>query len=446
LLRDPATTAPPGSTAAPPTAEDPTGREPSSPGRSPAERQPDVDPACLLGEDGVGGILGGLGGDGVDGDVRTQIDKIAELVAEERGLEWKHPVTPELLPAKEFDQRVADMVKAEYPVEQADVDSRLLQLLGAVPKGTDLKALQQDLLSGQVAGYYDPDSGDIVVRLPSGADSLDANGQMTLAHELDHALTDQALGLPDTEAPGASDADQARLALVEGDATLLMQRFGLRNLSLRDQLETAASPDVAAAQEELAKAPPYLQEELLFPYTAGLGYACRLQQDGGWQEIDAAYRDLPTTTAEILYADRAGVDAVDPRDVPDAGGAWQQARRDSFGAAPLLWLFRAPGGDVDAAIRDADDAAHRWAGGEVRVFADGARSALGLALVDSADKGRLCDAVERWYTASFDTSNADEGSATVMTGGDQVGALRCDGRDVRLGIAPDQATALTLAG
>jgi hypothetical protein len=33
-----------------------------------------------------------------------------------------------------------------------------------------------------------------------------------------------------------------------------------------------------------------------------------------------------------------------------------------------------------------------------------------------------------------------------MTGGDQVGALRCDGRDVRLGIAPDQATALTLAG
>ena len=103
------------------------------------------------------------------------------------------------------------MVRAEYPVEQADLDSRALQLLGAVPRGTDLKALQEDLMSGQVAGYYDPETGDVVVRVPEGGGSLDANGQITLAHELDHALTDQALGLPDIEEVGASDANLARL-------------------------------------------------------------------------------------------------------------------------------------------------------------------------------------------------------------------------------------------
>ena len=32
-----------------------------------------------------------------------------------------------------------------------------------------------------------------------------------------------------------------------------------------------------------------------------------------------------------------------------------------------------------------------------------------------------------------------------MAGGDQVGALACEGRDVRLGIAPDEATAVGLA-
>jgi hypothetical protein len=32
-----------------------------------------------------------------------------------------------------------------------------------------------------------------------------------------------------------------------------------------------------------------------------------------------------------------------------------------------------------------------------------------------------------------------------MTGGDQVGVLRCSGREVRLGIAPDESSAATLA-
>ena len=33
----------------------------------------------------------------------------------------------------------------------------------------------------------------------------------------------------------------------------------------------------------------------------------------------------------------------------------------------------------------------------------------------------------------------------MMDGGGQVGALHCDGRDVRLGIGPDEATAAALA-
>ena len=88
---------------------------------------------------------------------------------------------------------------------------------------------------------------------------------------------------------------------------------------------------------------------------------------------------------------------------------------------------------------------HAWAGGEVALFTDGERSALGLALVDDGDTGVLCSAVEEWYQAAFQTDATESGGTTVLDGGGQVGVLRCDGPDVRLGIAPDEATATALA-
>ena len=290
--------------------------------------------------------------------------------------------------ATEFEQQLADKTKAEYPDAQADLDSRLLGLLGAVPKGTDMKALQAELMAGQVAGYYDPDSGELVVRTPDGSSSLDANGQITLAHELDHALTDQVLGLPDTAKPGESDADLAQLGLVEGDATLLMEQFSLGSVSLLDQLGAAMSPDAAAAQQQLDGAPSYLRNQLMFPYLSGLSYVCRLYVQGGWPAVDAAYRDLPQTTAELLYPDRAGVAPKDPGAIASPGGGWTEAQEDTLGAAQLLWLFQAPGGDEGKAITDAAQAAQRWAGGDLALFTSGEKSALGVALVDTDGRRR----------------------------------------------------------
>jgi hypothetical protein len=405
---------------------------------------PNLDPACL-GLDGRD-PLGNLRGEPIEGTVEEQVAKITELVERQRGLQFKHPVTPEFLPSDEFEQRLAKTVDEEYPAAQADIDSRMLGVLGAVPNGTDLRALQADLMTGQVAGYYDPDTGDLVVRVPDGNGSLDANGQVTLAHELDHALTDQVLGLPDAERVGESDSDLARLGLVEGDATLLMQQFSMQALGLLGQLGAALSPDALAAQSQLDDVPYYLQRELMFPYLTGLEYACRLHQDGGWPRVNDAYRDLPLTSAEVMYADDTGMVPEDPRDPAQPPARWKVAQHDTFGAAQLLWLLQAPGGDVSKAVAGADEAARHWAGGEVVLSTKDDQSALGLALVDDRDGGTLCSAVEDWYQAAFGGSRAQDGDAVVMDGGGQAGVLRCDGRDVRLGIAPDLGTATRLAG
>ena len=206
---------------------------------------------------------------------------------------------------------MVDMVTEEYAAAMPTPDSRILSLLGAIPEGTDLRALQSDLLAGQVAGYYDPESGDIVVR-DDGDGELDVTERLTLAHELDDALTDQALGLPDTDVEGQSDANLAGLALVEGDATLLMQQWALANLGLADQFQQLLDPQVAQAQADLENVPPYLRQELMFPYLNGLSYVCRLFVEGEWPAVDAAYQDPPATTAEVLFPEDAGAAPQDP--------------------------------------------------------------------------------------------------------------------------------------
>jgi hypothetical protein len=404
-----------------------------------------VDPKCLFGDDPAGALGGLTKGGGITGTVEEQVATIADLVQAERGLTFKTDVKPEFLPAAEFDARIADMVKAQYPAGEADLDGRQLGLLGAVPEGTDMKAVQTDLLSGQVAGYYDPDSGDVVVRVPEGSGSLDVNGQITLAHELDHMLTDQRLGLPRTDEAGESDANLAALALTEGDATLLMQRFTLQNVGLMDQLGSAISPDAAASEQDLANVPSYLRNELLFPYTSGMAYTCRLSANGGWPAVDKAYSDLPATSAEILFDGRDNAAPAATAPLGALGGSWDEARRDTFGAAPLLWLFKAPGGDEGKALPDAEALAQHWAGGDLVLYTDGPKSALGLSLVDTADGGALCDAVRSWYGAAFGAGSTG-GDVTTFDGAGRAAALRCHGRDVVLGIAPDAPTASALAG
>jgi hypothetical protein len=223
----------------------------------------------------------------------------------------------------------------------------------------------------------------------------------------------------------------------------------LAGVALDHQLALAGDPSIVGAQEVLERAPHYLRAQLEFPYLEGAGFVCELHQGGGWGAVDAAYRDLPTTTAQILFPDRyaARVSAADPRDPGLPGGRWARARMDSLGAAQLLWLFEAPGGDIARALDDPRRAATAWAGGEIHLYTDGPATAVGVALVEGAGAG-LCDAIGRWYRAAFREAGpapADPGEALTSDGPTQDAVLHCDGADVRLGIAPDLSTARALA-
>jgi hypothetical protein len=387
-----------------------------------------------------------------DGSVEEQVQAIADQVERLRELEFTDPVDPEFVSPQESTDLVQDLFLEEYTEAIGDVEERLLTTVGAIPAGTDLRSVRSDLLGQQVAGFYDPETGQLVVR--QAGEDLSPTDRVVLAHELDHALTDQALGLPvpDDLRAGREDADLAGSSLAEGDATLLMQQFST-SLPLDERLQgfdASALTEAIQAQADLADVPPYLQSELTFPYEDGLTFACDLYREGGWGALDRAYRDPPDSTLEIMFPDRfrEGFVPFDPRDPELRLKAWRSTATLEMGAAPLLWLFQAPGGDPDAALADPRGSVEAWAGGEVHVWTNGQDTAVAMVLAEQSGRDTLCADVGEWYGASFqddrETGTADGG--LEATGATQDAVVACTADEVQVGIAPGLRTARLLAG
>lgn len=384
-----------------------------------------------------------------DGDASQQIDEIADIVGDLRELEFSAEPEPQFLDDAQISERIRQEVREEYDPQAAEVDTRVLSAFGAVPADIDLLALQSDLLASQVAGFYDPETDELVVRAGDTAGGLDPTTQTVLAHELQHAVADQHFGLPIdvTEDTAQGDAALAALSLIEGDASLTQQQFSVVGLDLSEQLELNTDPNVIDAQRQLEQAPHYLAQSLQFPYVAGLQFVCERFLDGGWEAVNATYDRLPASSVEIMDAARYGTPPVDPRDPAAPGRGWTSVRTTTLGAADLLWLFEAPGDDPGQALDGARDLALTWTGGELTAWTNGDATAVGVALTQQQADGPLCNAVATWYERAFpDSTDAPprSGERLVRESAGQTAVVTCADDEVRLGIAPDVATARAL--
>jgi hypothetical protein len=416
--------------------------------------------------------------------LNAQINTIATWDEQARELEFTQLPEPSLLTPDELTAKVQQEVDQSYSPAEAALDSRLLGALGAVPPGFDMRAGTSALLGDQVAGFYDPSTKQLVLGTNDARRPLSSVGEVTLAHELIHALTDQIVGLPSldvtTTPAGVLDPDrvQARRSLVEGDATLVMDRFTLSALSAQQQLQILNDPALKGQNGSLATVPNYLRDQLTFPYEAGLDFTCALQRAGGWKAVNGAYSQPPSTSAQILFPDRfaSREAAADPADPGALGGPWIKDRAQTFGAADLLSLFKAPGDNPAVALPDPKAATAAWGGGETVQWSNGNQTAVGLSLAERSAGGgglasslafhpaqvepptttpagpapgarRLCDSIRDWYSAAFPggrdgAPNGDE--VKVWDGDRQHAVLRCVNGNVRLGMGPDVETARAL--
>ncbi len=176
-----------------------------------------------------------------------------------------------------------------------------LKRLGLAPPDFQYRALILRVLTEQVAGYYDPKTGEFHL-----ADWIDLDGQRPImAHELTHALQDQHFNLRRFEhwPKGDSDAELAAHALIEGDATLAMAQY-VTNNPLRALAFLKSLGTTGMTSQELDKAPRALRETLLFPYQEGINWTSNLYKHGGWDRVSKAFAELPQSTEQILHPEK----------------------------------------------------------------------------------------------------------------------------------------------
>lgn len=354
---------------------------------------------------------------------------IEQQVEQLRGLTTARPFNPTILSTAELRTKMLQDVTSSESAADLARQQLLYQGLGLLPAGANLQQLQVDLLSGQVAGFYDPATKQLYVVSKTG--SLGPAEKVTFAHEFDHALQDQAFGLAGfgTDTIGQGDRSIARLALVEGDATLLMAQWARIGLSLTDLLALSVQANDPTAIAQLKAMPAILRESELFPYVDGLAFVSRLYAQGGWQAVDQVWRHPPDSSSQILhpalYAAHVEPVAVKiPSGVPAAlGSGWQVTLTDTMGEFALrLWLNPSAvnemagltGGDSGAAGPASGDGATDWAGDRIELC-QGPGGSWAIVLATSWRTGA---AATRFSAAAAAAISSAHGlpHATVTTG------------------------------
>jgi hypothetical protein len=314
---------------------------------------------------------------------------LMRFTQEARGLPFLRPVRVTLLADAAFRARL----QGEEDEESAKADEELrttqhvLEGLGLLEKGTDLKKAADSLYGDAVVGFYDTKKDDLVVR----GEQVTVGVRTTLVHELTHALQDQHFDIDRDDLDDRDDESaQGLQGLVEGDAVRIERRY-LDSLSGREQ-KAAEAEEAAAGAGIDPGIPRVLLQIVAFPYFAGPQFATAVFEAGGQARLDEAYATPPTTSEHLLHPERF-LAGDGPREVaaPKAGG--KVIDEGVLGELGLLLVLNATG-------TSGERAATGWGGDRYVAWRDGDHTCVRTTLTmdspqDDAELRRALDDLAR---------------------------------------------------
>jgi hypothetical protein len=327
--------------------------------------------AALLG----GGGDGGGGGAGCEqraqqvqseAELKRAVQQMMPAVERATGLTFKQ--RPVVL--RRSRTQVRDYVIHKFdddlpPTELAGAEAAY-RLFGLIPDSLDLRRMMIDLLTEQVAGYFDPDSNALY--LPTDIDPSQA--RLVISHELVHALQDQYLNLDSlVELKRQNDRRTAAQSILEGQATLaqilvLMPEQKLESLPNFWDLRGA----LGKQQDQMkvfSSAPLWLRESLIFPYLGGAEFMRWFERTYPGKQPYGPL--MPVSTTQILHPDRY-VAGDKPRSLVFAAPRSDSVRyEDGLGEFEIRLLFEQLLGDDSTAALLASG----WAGDRYQVLKDG---------------------------------------------------------------------------
>lgn len=239
-----------------------------------------------------------------EGPFRAEVRRSIPKIEASSGLTFKRMPTLEL---RDRDQ-VREFLERQFaeqmsPLEIAGI-AQAYKRMGMIPDSLDLRAFLLDLLTEQVAGYYDPATKVLYV-VEGGKPEIT---NVTISHELVHALQDQYFPLDSTRAPkGDNDRQVALQSVVEGHAVYEQMSIvlGGSDFSMRlpggwDQVREMIRTE-QAGMPKFAVAPVLLQETLLFPYLSGAEFARQFKRLRPGQ---APFEPIAASTEQILHPEK----------------------------------------------------------------------------------------------------------------------------------------------
>jgi hypothetical protein len=290
------------------------------------------------------------------------------------------PIKQPLKKSLRSKQEVRDYLVREDKEDKNDAeryaDAKTLEAFGLIPKDFPLDSFMLDVLTDQVAGLYDPKAKEFYI-----ADWIPVDEQKTvMSHELTHALEDQSFRIDDwiKAARPNDDAELARDSVSEGSAMAAMvdyqmldQHTGVRELPDVTLLIRAGAITEMDKDPNLAKAPIYIRDELLFPYLAGTGFTQEfLKAHSGWKDIHLVFENPPVSTQQILHPDLY-LNGTKPVAVtlptwkgvvPDNWKLLEENTMGEFGVGEILKQFRKDNSE--------DPLTTAWKGDRYAVFED----------------------------------------------------------------------------
>jgi hypothetical protein len=238
---------------------------------------------------------------------RAEIDAIMTRLSSITGMRVRHQLRFHSINRTELSSYLKDRTDESVSNKEIEAEQIALRLLGFVPANFDLRKTSLDLLTEQAAAFYDYHRKALYISDWTPQSMRDS----TVVHELAHALADQSFRLERYANKVANDSEKstAREAVVEGQASYLMLAY---DADIKGQPPLEVEPDTSQFDEAASatgdfpvfdKAPLYIRETMVFPYTWGMSFQAAVVRRFGRLGFARVFTDPPVSTHQILHPD-----------------------------------------------------------------------------------------------------------------------------------------------
>lgn len=251
----------------------------------------------------------------------------------------------------EVERAILAWLRKQQPDDEGPRFALALTALGWIEKPVDPLPLRAALWARQLGGWYDQESGTLLVTDEKPVPGKPAPDRpMALAFGQLLREFGSTLFPEERTASLTTDERLARESLLAGDAGLTRFLF-----SLQDP-EAAPTSDLPTEDPDHplneVPMPVFLKELAMFPFRPGFEFAQTLHSAGDFAQLNAAYSRPPRDCAEIIdaerYVDNTALPPTRPEFATVKAGDSEPYWDDSLGRFAVFNALRAYNSDEDA--------------------------------------------------------------------------------------------------